>query len=69
MSFALAQILAADLPVVNELPFPAWAYGAFVMVLALVGLAITLNLRKVPKRGEAVKVDEKDSRFNYEDTK
>lgn len=69
MSFALAQIHAADLPVVNELPFPAWTYGAFVMVLALVGLAITLNLRKVPKRGESVKVDEKDSRFNYEDTK
>lgn len=67
MSLALAQalVVASDAPVVNELPFPAWTYGAFVFVVFMIGLAITMNLGKVPQRGEAVKTDETQSRFNY----
>ncbi len=67
MSLALsnALVLAADVPVVNELPFPAWTYGAFVFVVFLVGLAIILNLGKVPQRHDAVKGNDEEARFDY----
>lgn len=67
MSLALnnALVLAADVPVVNELPFPTWTYGAFVFVVFMIGLAIILNLGKVPQRHDAVKGNDEEARFEY----